>query len=169
MFMIPQRIAYPAHTVLGELKTAELFVVSSLRLWVMSHSGPVDAYPDWREGLHRARIGTAGAVGFDTLCRILATTALRSLDVRSLTCKRLGEDEAWMLSLLGQLQHDRVGDAERILSSWCPPSAARLAITPARAFATALCARRLRLPAYLLEHATTSPAFGVEVDRPRIH
>ena len=142
MFMTPARAVPPTQS-LGDLFTAELFVVSSLRLWMLSHRNARVGYPDWHQGFLSAGICSVGAVAFDTVCRIVSTTVLRRLDIRSLCCARLGEDEAAFLRIIGMLQRDRVRDAEWVFSGWCPASAARLAVTPARAFASVLGCRGL--------------------------
>ena len=41
---------------LGELGTAELFVLSSLRLWFLSHCDRDHEYPDWRQAFQAVRI-----------------------------------------------------------------------------------------------------------------
>jgi hypothetical protein len=128
-----------------ELRTAERFVVSSLRLRCLPHARPGQAYPDWRDGFAAVRIDTAGVWGFDALCRILVTTVLQSLDVRALHSDAVGDDEALLLRTLGVLQQGRVVEANAILQYRCPPAAARLALAPAHVFAMSLDARRLRL------------------------
>jgi len=155
MLTIHLRTLYTSTELLSELRTGEIFLVCSLRLWVLSHCSDPGAYPDWREGFQRAGIGCAGAIRFDNLCRIIATTAQRTLHVRSIYCARLGEDEALFLSLLGLLQHDRDLDAEAILRGWCPPAAVRVAMTPARGFAYDLRSRMLWVSA---PHIETAPA-----------
>ena len=42
---------------LSELGTAELFVLSSLRLWFLHHCDHEHTYPDWRLAFEKARIG----------------------------------------------------------------------------------------------------------------
>jgi hypothetical protein len=49
---------------LSELGTAELFVLSSLRLWFLSHCDREHAYPDWRQAFETASIGKMGTWGF---------------------------------------------------------------------------------------------------------
>ena len=157
MLTIHLRTLYTASELLSELRTGEVFLVCSLRLWVLSHYRDLGPCPDWREGFQRAGIGCAGAIRFDNLCRIISTSAVRTLHVRSIYCARLGEDEALFLTLLGLLQHDRDLDAEAILRSWCPPTAVRVAMTPARGFAYDLRSRMLWVSAPDLE---TVPALS---------
>jgi hypothetical protein len=131
--------------VLSELGTAELFVVSSLRLWFLAHCDPDCHYPDWRQAFARAEIGALGVWGFDRLCRTMGTTAVRTLDVHWLHCGHLGEYEVCVLRTLALLQRKRLEEAETALLEWCPPAAVRLALEAAHAFATALCSHRLWL------------------------
>lgn len=171
VFTTHLRMAYTPQTVLGELRTAELFVVSCLRLWAHTYYGCKCGYPNWRKGLEHAGISAAGAEGFDTLWRIVATTALQGLDVRHIRCAHLGEDEGRFLYLLSLLQNGRALEAEVVLSGWCPPTAVRLALTPAVAFATALSARGLQLPDDLPGQAeSASRLFAVPtLDASRVH
>lgn len=165
------RIAYPPYTVLGELRTSELLVISCLRLWVHTYCGCTCGYPDWREGVEQAGIGSVGATGFDTLWRIVASAARRALDIRPIYCAHLGDDEGRFLSLLALLQHGQVLHAKSVLTDWCPASAARLAITPAHAFALALTSCRLWLPAIPPEEATPASRLWMAsaTDAPRLH
>jgi hypothetical protein len=153
------------------LRTSELLVVSCLRLWVHAYCGCTCGYPDWHEGLERAGIDIAGRTGFDTVWRIVATTALRTLDVRPIYCMHLGEDEGRFLSLIGSLQHDQALDAESVLAQWCPPTSVRRALTAAQAFALALAACRLHLPAgHLQETAPAAPGLtSLSMHAQRIH
>ena len=79
---------------LSELGTAELFVLSSLRLWFLSHCDRDNSYPDWRQAFETASIGRMGTWGFDRLCRIVGTTTIHSLDVHWLHCIRIGAYES---------------------------------------------------------------------------
>jgi hypothetical protein len=138
---------------LSELGTAELFVLSSLRLWFLSHCDREHPYPDWRQAFETASIGKMGTWGFDRLCRIVGTTTLRSLDVHWLNCARIGEYELSLLKTIGYLQHNQVAAAEIALLDWCPPAAVRLALEAGQAFATDLESHGLLIP--IREHETT--------------
>jgi hypothetical protein len=131
---------------LSELGTAELFVLSSLRLWFLAHCDHDHQYPDWRQAFETAGIGQRGTWGFDRLCRIVGTTTLRALDIHWLRCGRLGEFEACLLTTLGHLQHNRLADAENALLQWCPATAVRLALEAAHVLAGALQSHSLFIP-----------------------
>jgi hypothetical protein len=94
----------------------------------------------------RAGIDDNGTRAFDALFQIMAATARRSLDIRCLRCTRLGEDEAWLLQLIGQLQRGEVAGATAILADWLPPAAARVAFAPAHELALAMLEGDLRIP-----------------------
>lgn len=134
---------YTSDISLKKLNTAELFVVSSLRLWMLPHYDRTRDYPDWRVGFLRANIDTDGEIGFHTFCEMLAGGALEPLRVQALHCPCLGDHEAWPLRIVSLVQQDLVTAAQNILAQRCAPSAARLAIAPAKDFARALRARRL--------------------------
>lgn len=141
----PQPVYAPDMPV-ADLRTAELFVVALLRLWILPGTDPAGIHPDWRQGCVRAGIAAEGVAAFDALFRVVAVAALRTLDVRCLRCARLGGDEAWLLQFLSMVQQRREDDAAGILGNWLPPAAVRLAMAPARQFAMALAAHGLHVP-----------------------
>ncbi len=145
---------YAANEPLADLRTAELFVVSSLRLWVLPHRDPTGIHPDWRGGFVAAGIDDVGVPAFDGLFQIVAAAARRSLDVRCLRCARLGEDEGFLLQLLSLLQRERAVAANAILGDWLPPAAARMALLPARGFAMALADGGIAIPLRHVEAAS---------------
>jgi hypothetical protein len=146
---------YAVNEPLADLRTAELFVVSSLRLWVLPHRDPTGIHPDWRGGFVAADIDDFGAPAFDQLFQIVAAAARRSLDVRCQRCARLGGDEGFLLQLLSLLQRERTEAAAAILGDWLPPAAARLALLPAKGFAAALMEGGLSIP---VRHAEAASA-----------
>ena len=147
MLKTRSRSTDPLEQLLCELGPAELFVVSSLRLWMENHSGGPDAGLNWRQGFKVVGIAPEGAEAFDTLCHIMVTAAGKRADIRALFCARLGRDEARALRLLGLLQQERFEIAQTLLQHWCPPAAVRLVLVPAQVFAAALGRCRLSLPA----------------------
>ncbi len=149
----PHQTSYSPPSRLHELGVAELFVVSSVRLWTLPYADPGRVYPDWRQGFAHAKIDSAGTRGFDTLCRIVTTTTWRSLEVPSLCCPVLGSTETRILGVTGLLQRGHAAGAAQLLESGCPASAVRVAIEPARAFAFALQSRQLWLGARRPRHS----------------
>jgi hypothetical protein len=130
---------YPPNAPIAELRTAEQFLVSSIRLWAAPHLEPTGSHPDWRGAFVAAGIEEDGGADFDSLFRIVAGSARRPLDVRCARCRQLGEDEAWLLQLISALQQERRLEAAAILGDWLPtaalPLAIRLALGVARAMA----------------------------------
>jgi hypothetical protein len=131
---------------LSELGTAELFVLSSLRLWFLSHCDRDHEYPDWRQGFRAMGVSELGTWGFDRLCRVVGTTTVRSLDVHWLQCGRLGDYEVSLLKVIGLLQRHQRAAAEAELLEWCPPAAVRAAVEPARMLAVVLESHSLVFP-----------------------
>ncbi|HWB50591.1 MAG TPA: hypothetical protein VG651_15890 [Stellaceae bacterium] len=129
-----------------ELQPAELFLICIARLWVLHHRHPDEMAADWRTGFAHMRIDSNGETGFDTLFALVAASAVRSIDIRCKTCPHLGEDEAWLLQLVGCLQRDRLAEAAAILADWLPAGTVRRAVGPAQAFAAGLAARGLVMP-----------------------
>jgi hypothetical protein len=117
MFLLRPLPVYATDTPLAGLRTAELFVVCSLRLWVSGWQDRSAAPPAWHKGFAVAGMADDSEAAFDELLRVVATTAVRSLDVRCRQCAHLGEDEGWLLQLLSLLQRDRIAEAASIRSS----------------------------------------------------
>ena len=138
--------AYPAETPLQRLCAVELFVVCTSRFWVADYRDDDCEYVSWRRGFAHAGISEEGAEGFDALLWVIAASARRTLDVRDVRCPRVGDDEAWLLQLVGSLQRDRLAEAVAILSDWLLPTGVRLALGPAQRLASALAGRALRIP-----------------------
>ena len=78
--------AYPPNAPISELRTPELLVLASVRLWAAPHRDPTATHPDWRGNFVAAGVEAAGAPAFDAFCRILATAAQMPLDVRCTRC-----------------------------------------------------------------------------------
>lgn len=151
------RMEYVPNLPLQRLSTTGLFVVSSLRLWLLARCQPDMPYPDWRAGFMRAGIDSEGAHGFNTFCLTVTTAALEPLRVHALKCPKLGQHEAWTLQIMSLLQWDQTPAARTVFARHCAPSGARLALGPALAFARSLRERRLWL------------AYHFEFPQPRRH
>ena len=142
---LPQPV-YAANTPLEELGAAELLLVASARLASLPYRDPTGSHRRLAAGLRSRRHRRNGIPAFDALFQIMAATARRSLDVRCLRCAYLGEDEAWLLQLVGLLQRGDTGNAAAILADWLPPAAARIALAPARDLALVMAEGDLRVP-----------------------
>lgn len=146
---------YPPGTSLRGLRTAELFVVLSVRLWVQAAVAPERAAGDWREGCRHAGIDEDGIAEFDRLFGIVATAVNRGLDVHPFDCPKLGADETLLLAAVAEMQHRREAGFGCVLTNWLPPAARRLAYGPLLGVAAALARVRLIVP--LRPHDTDSP------------
>ena len=122
---------YVAEMPLAGLKTAELFLLTTLRLWLAAHRRA--NVPDWRQGLAAAGLMEDGAADFDMTLRILIA-GVRTLDSRPAGHPRLGADEARLLRLFGALQHGDTGAAAAILQGWLPSKPLRWLMRYARSF-----------------------------------
>ncbi len=134
---------YVAEMPLAGLKAVELFLLTTLRLWLAAHRrAPV---PDWRRGLAAAGLLEDGAADFDMTLRILIA-GMRTLDSRPAGHPRLGADAARMLRLFGALQRGETGEAVGILQVWLPSRPLRWLLRYARSFVGAMAAQKLILP-----------------------
>jgi len=133
-------------TPMALLSTAELFLITCL--WLRAAAWPEGAEQDacWRAGFAAAGIAPQGAAAFDTFFRILRAASPQALPARCPRCPGLGRDEVLLLRLIGLLQRGEDEGAAEILADWLCPTAARMAMLPARGLAAALAASRLILP-----------------------
>ena len=134
---------YVAEMPLAGFKTAELLLLTTLRLWLAAHRR-ADA-PDWREGLAAAGLMEDGGPDFDMTLRILIAGA-RQLDSRPAGHPRLSADEARLLRLFGALQRGETGDAVGILQAWLPSKPLRWLLRYARSFVGVMAVQKLTLP-----------------------
>jgi hypothetical protein len=145
------RSVYADDTTLFDLGTAELFVVTVLRLWA-------DPAPlaDWRSAFRVAGALPGGAPAFGSLMWVVAGAARRALDVRERRCPALGRDEGMLLRLISLLQRDRTVEAAAVLAEWLPPAGVRLAAREAGMLAMALAGAGLMVPLRHVEAAELS-------------
>ena len=134
---------YVAEMPLAGLKTAELFLLTTLRLWLAVHRRAV--VPDWRQGLAAVGLMEDGAPDFDMTLRILIA-GVRRLDSRAAGHPRLSADEARLLRLFGALQRGETSEAVNILQAWLPSKPLRWLLRYARSFVRVMVAQRLILP-----------------------
>ena len=139
---------YVAEMPLAGLKTAELFLLATLRLWLAAHRRA--QVPDWRQGLAAAGLMEDGAPDFDMTLRILIA-GCRTLDSRPTGHPRLSADEARLLRLFGALQRGATGEAVEILQAWLPSKPLRWLLRYARSFVGAMAAQSLTLPDRIVE------------------
>jgi hypothetical protein len=132
---------YVAETPLAGLKTAEVFLLTTLRLWLAAHRRA--QAPDWRRGLAAAGLMEDGAPDFDMTLRILVA-GVRQLDSRAACHPRLSADEARLLRLFGALQRGEIG--VDILEAWLPSKPLRWLLQYARSFLSVMAAQKLILP-----------------------
>ena len=139
---------YVAEMPLAGLKTAELFLLTTLRLWLAAHHRA--DVPDWRQGFAAAGLMEDGAPDFEMTMRILVA-GVRRLDSRPARHPRLGADEARLLRLFGTLQRGETGEALGILQAWLPSKPLRWLLRYARSFVGVMAAQRLILPDRMAE------------------
>lgn len=138
-------LAYAQDMPLDELRTAELLLVATLRLFAE------DAWrewprSDWQEGLVTAGVTPDGVEGLAELFLIIAVAPRRKLAIPCRHCRFLGPDEGRFLQLVGLLQRRHFDEAAAILSQWVVPGAARLALSPTGRLADGLARRGLIVP-----------------------
>jgi len=134
---------YVAEMPLAGFKTAELFLLTTLRLWLAAQRRA--SVPDWRRGLAAAGLAEDGAPDLDMTLRILIAGA-RTLDSRAAAHPRLSADEARLLRLFGALQHGDTGEAVEILQAWLPSKPLRWLLRYARSFVGVMATQKLILP-----------------------
>ena len=143
--------AYRTDAPVADLTPGELFPLSALRLWAAPHRDPGGIHPDWREAFSLADLNQEAVADFDGFMRIVLGTATRPLDVRCARCRHLGSDEATFLLVIGSLQRMRPLRATTLLGQWMPPTAVRIALRHAGAFARATADAELWIPSARLD------------------
>jgi hypothetical protein len=156
---------YVAEMPLAGFKTAELFLLTTLRLWLAAQRHT--AVPDWRRGLAAAGLAEDGAPDLDMALRILVAGA-RTLDSRAANHPRLSADEARLLRLFGALQHGDTAATVEILQAWLPAKPLRWLLRYARSFLSVMAAQKLILPDRMPEvgpHFALRASAGAFLDR----
>lgn len=156
---------YVAEMPLAGFKTAELFLLTTLRLWLAAQRRA--AVPDWRQGLAAAGLAEDGAPDLDMALRILIAGA-RTLDSRETAHPRLSADEACLLRLFGALQHGDTSAAVAILQAWLPSKPLRWLMRYARSFVGVMASQKLILPDRIPEdrpHFALRASAGAFLDR----
>ncbi|HWA47795.1 MAG TPA: hypothetical protein VG742_05940, partial [Dongiaceae bacterium] len=100
----------------SDLRTAEAFLVATLRLWLAEKASGTKAphapnARDWRSGFLAAGLEEDAAPDFDMALRILHAGAQPPLALRDFRDPRLAADEARLLSVFGHLQRGDIGTA----------------------------------------------------------
>ena len=131
---------------IAELRTAEAFLVTTLRLWLAERSQAPKAPRDWRSGFMAAGLEEDAAPDFDMALRILHAGAQPPLGLRDFRHPRLAEDEARLLSVFAYLQRGDVGAALTELQYRLPTKSLRWTLRYARSAAAAMAVRGLVLP-----------------------
>lgn len=133
---------------LHELTTAESLLLISYRLWLLHHTqGPAAQYlPDWRTGLASVGLALAADKLFEPLAETTLTGARRPVEIPALRCRRISQQESFLLGCHAQLQHHLLEDAGRTLAHWLTPTAGRAASPLLWRFAMALNTVQLVLP-----------------------
>jgi hypothetical protein len=151
--------AYPPNAPVADLRTAELFVLCAVRLWVARFRDPAEngvrASRDLERGFAAAAVADQGLVGLCRFFDVVVATVQKPLDMRCLKCPALGEDEGLLLQAVSLLQHGPGAEAATVLREWLPPAALRLALRELAELAGALMDAGLVLPRRHAEAAFT--------------
>jgi len=126
------------------LNTAELFLLTTMRLWLAAHYRRSAA--NWRQGLAAAGLLEDGAADFDMAMRLLSASAKPALASRDAGHPLLSADEARLLHVFGALQRGEISDAVEDLQRWFPPKPLRWLLRYTGSFIRIMAAQRLTLP-----------------------
>ncbi len=158
---------------LADLRTAEAFLMTTLRLWLAEKTNGAKAPRDWRSGFMAAGLEEDAAPDFDMALRILHAGAQPPLALRDFRHPRVAADEARLLSVFGHLQRGDVGSALTELQYRLPSKSLRWMLRYARSAAGAMAVRGLMLPDRSLPTATivhrASPAAFVDRGAELLH
>ena len=115
---------------LGALQTAELFLLSAIRLWCGNADTPCRRALV-RNGFHAVNLTCAHYAQFaDVMTAITGAqpvTAGRPFTTAHACCAPLMHDEAWLLECFALIQHHRPSETTELLAAMLPPAAVRVA------------------------------------------
>lgn len=151
---------YCDHMPLARLRTAELLLVTTVRLF--AHSARYGLSQHWWKGLMAADIPDDGILGLADLFGIIALSPRRKLAVAGMSYRLLCPDEGRFLQLVALLQRKDTGGAEDVLLNWVLPMAVRLSISHAQMLADGLADQGLLLP----RRCETDAMFAEHAHRP---
>lgn len=115
----------------------ERFSVWAARVWIECFRDGCPTCPRLENMFGHARLSDH-AGPFHEFFTLVAHGARRKLDFHCPGCKHVGADESLLLALLSAQQWGSPATADRILTDWLHPAAARRATYPARLFAHGL-------------------------------
>lgn len=113
---------------LCSLSTSELFILCSIRLITHARRAGDAIEPLCREGFDAARLTTGHALHLDAALCAMETASGRPLDIHTVRCAEIGQDEELVLQTLLLLQHENEFGARRVLWRLLPPAAARIVL-----------------------------------------
>lgn len=142
----PPPHVYPVDMPLEDLRTPELLLTTTLRLFALAWRLRDEAHLDWRRGLVSSGLSLDAAGDFDRLLAMVIIAHRRPLDVRRLHCRALSPDEGRLMQIISLFQHGRSEMAVAALGDWVAPAAQHLAAAPAQALAEAMTKKDLIVP-----------------------
>lgn len=110
-----------------QLPFAGQLLVWGMRHWVTALKTRQDFATLTGDGFDQFGLGAAGQ-SLDELFQTIAVSALRSIDIRCVKCRRVSEDEALLLDCLAAAQENRLPLAYAGILEILPPAAARHAM-----------------------------------------
>ena len=144
----------PAADRIADLSAGEILILRGLRTWVAYNHHRADPF----EPVSRlfAPHGVEGAAqALNSTLYLLAIAGRYRVEVSCPRCPGIAEDEMRVLHALSTAQRQQIEPAQRLLSDWLVPGAARLALRPFRALALSLTQARIALPLRLWPCADT--------------
>jgi hypothetical protein len=129
---------------LGASQTAELFVLSAVRLWCDTEQRPCRRVL-LRNGFHAVNLGGAQYAVFDHLMSTVTAEAHRPFTAALTCCAPLMHDEAWLLECLALIQHHLSSETTELLAALLPPAAVRAAAEALDSLAAALAGAGMHL------------------------
>lgn len=110
-----------------DLHSSEWLLLWGLRFWAACCRRDSCPWPLLGD-VFRRNSAESAAVSLDALLHLTSLTSLRPLDVRCPACPRLSSDERSILSAVYSAQKGSKATAAKILRTWLPPSASRMAL-----------------------------------------
>lgn len=129
---------------LGALQTAELFVLSAVRLWC-GHDNTPCRRALVRNGFHAVNLTCAHYARFEELMTSVTGGTSRRFTTARSACAPVMHDEAWFLECFALIQHHRSSETTELLAALLPAAAVRVAAEALDSLAAALAGVGLHL------------------------
>jgi hypothetical protein len=151
-----------------DLRTAEQFVLFSMRLWWNAEESPACQRALIRNGFTAADLPERAYQQFAEFMSVMTYGNHSCPSISSLHHPHVTPDEVKLLTVVALCQQRYNGNASLLLRQWLPPASCRVFLDAAMAFAAMAAAGGLLLPVRQELHLTVSPPVAAQATYSRV-